>query len=104
VVTETPVQHPYVIVRPGGWGHVSDDPDLHLVVHVDEWVQVYHKEKSTYDFASEHQTLNGAHNRRNELNGTGHLVADEPAVEGVESPVETEGQEVQWSALDANVA
>ncbi len=91
---ETPKLNKYVIVRPGGWGHVSDNPHAHLVVHVDEWVKVHHGEQQTYSFASEHTTYDGAHNRCVELNGTGTLVVERP--EGVETPIEVEGEGVQW--------
>lgn len=82
----------YVIVRPGGWGHVSDDPHAHLVVPVDEWVQVYHKEKAAYDAATQCPTYDAAHNERNRLNGT---VADLPQPH-VQTVPEAEGLGVQW--------
>jgi hypothetical protein len=71
----------YVIVRPGGWGHVSDNAHAHLVVKADEWVQVLHKEKDTYDYVTEHTTFNAAHNERNRCNGIRDWVEEEPEPE-----------------------
>lgn len=99
---------PYVIVQPGGWGHVSDNPHAHLVVRVDEWVRVYHQEQERYHFVVEHGTYDAAHDQRNELNGTGHPITEPPEPEPaeadpeqaenpVEYPVEVTGEEgVKW--------
>lgn len=92
------VPNPYVIVRPGGWGHVSDNPHAHLVVRVDEWVRVYHREQERYSFVIEHPAYDPAHNERNKLNGISDRVTVPPAPEPehVENPVEVEGVGVQW--------
>lgn len=90
---------PYVIVRPGGWAHVSDNPHAHLVVRVDEWVRVLHQEQKTYNFVVEHPSYDLAHNQRNELNGTGDRLPEPPPdpVEQVENPVEVTGEvDVKW--------
>lgn len=85
----------YVIVPPRTRGHTADDPLAYLVVHVEEWLRVYTGEQTAYEFVSEHTTLNGAHNKRNELNGDPGRVEEPPPPERVEHPVHTEGV-VQW--------
>ena len=85
--------HTYVIVRPGGWGHASDNPHAHLVVEADEWVKVLHQEKERYDFIIEHTTFNAAHNERNRLNGIQDWVEEHPQPEVA---VPTAGGGVQW--------
>lgn len=89
----------FVIVEPGGWGHVSDNPHAHLVVDVEEWVQVHHKEKAAYDFISEHGTYDAAQAERNRLNSRR---ADPPEQSQVEVAVEIPGEGVQWLGAKAS--
>lgn len=98
--------HPYVILRPGDRGHVGDDPQKHLVVNVDEWLQVYSDGKDHYDFVIEHDTLSAAHNERNRLNGIDGIdgrVEDPPPAEQTEVAVPVEGsEEVMWLGAKAS--
>lgn len=86
----------YVIVRPGGWGHASDNPKAHLVVNVDEWVKVLHKEKGHYDFVVEHDEYNSAHHERNRLNRLANPVREEAQPE---IAVEDENHGIQWMTV-----
>lgn len=89
----------FVIIRPGGWGHVHDDPHTHLVVEVEEWVQVYHGEKESYDSVTPFRTYDAAHNERNRRNDIPADLEEEPQVEVA---VEIEGEEVQWLGAKAS--
>lgn len=68
MIPEGTKHNTYVIVQPGTRGHATGDPASHLVVDVNEWVQVLHEEKPGYDFLTEHTTYDAAADKRNELN------------------------------------
>lgn len=60
----TPIP-PYVVLLPD---RPANPTDRHLVVHVDEWVQVRLGEKELYTFSSEHDTYESAASERDGLN------------------------------------
>lgn len=96
-MSEERVKHDYVIVRPGDRGHASDNPHAHLVVEVNEWVQVHHKEKDRYDFVSEHGSFDAAHNERNRLNDIDDQVTLTPQPETAQPEIAVDAPGgVQW--------